>query len=342
MDNARRVFQFDRLGGPEVLQIHYLPVPDPSPGEVRVRVEAMSLNRADLLWVAGAYLEQPSLPSTLGYEVCGIVEAVGYGVTHLHPGDRVSTLPGFSLTQYGGFAEAAIFPGNALMRTPTNLSPAQGASFTFSYLTGYFALFETARVMPGMTVLITAGTSTTGLAAVHLAKLAGARVIATTRSRTKASVLEQAGVDRVIVTSEEEMTEAVLGATNGRGADIVYDCVMGGGYIERLASVTAGGGTYIAYGILDHDLREFPWLTAFVRGVRFHFYKVFDYMGHGGLGIPRDEAAVSRGLRLVGQGIAEGDLPVVIDRSYSGIENLIEAMFQMQASQAAGKLVVLV
>jgi NADPH:quinone reductase-like Zn-dependent oxidoreductase len=189
MANTTRVYRFHEYGNPDVLQLESLPLPEPKANEVRIKVQAMSLNRADLLWMANTYVETPKLPSRLGYEIAGIVEAVGAEVTQFQIGDRVSSLPAFSISDYGNFGETAILPVRGLMKTPDNFTPAQGAGFAFAYFTGYFALLELAHIQPYQTVVITAGTSTNVLAAIYMAKKIGAKVIATTRTSKKKSVV---------------------------------------------------------------------------------------------------------------------------------------------------------
>ena len=166
MENKTRIYRFHEYGNPEVLKLESVETPQPSLGEVRVRISAISLNRADLWWMQNNYVETPELPSKLGCEVCGTVEALSSDVTEFKVGDRVSSIPAFSISDYANFGETAILPTRGLMKTPDNFSFAQGSSFAFSYFTGYFALLELGRLQPYQTVLITAGTSTTGLAAI--------------------------------------------------------------------------------------------------------------------------------------------------------------------------------
>ena len=112
-----KIVRFHQTGGAEVLQLENLPTPEPQQGEARIKVEAIGLNRAEVMFREGAYLEQPQLPSLLGYEASGIVEAVGPGVTDLKPGDRVSSIPSFSLTKYGTYGEVAVLPAYSLAST---------------------------------------------------------------------------------------------------------------------------------------------------------------------------------------------------------------------------------
>jgi NADPH2:quinone reductase len=123
-----RVVRFHHTGGPEVLQIEELDIGAPKAGEVRLRVRAIGLNRAESMFRSGAYLEEPALPARLGYEAAGEVEAVGPGVTGLALGDAVSTIPGFSMNQYGVYGDAAIVPAYVVVKRPANLSWSEAAS----------------------------------------------------------------------------------------------------------------------------------------------------------------------------------------------------------------------
>ncbi|VEP17590.1 putative quinone oxidoreductase [Hyella patelloides LEGE 07179] len=337
-----KIARFHQFGDPDVLQFDELPLNDPGEGEVRVRVSAMSLNRADLLWMENNYVETPELPSKLGYEIAGTVEAIGSKVTELVIGDRVSSIPAFSISDYGNFGETAILPARGLMKTPDNFSFAEGSSFAFSYFTGYFALLELGQLQAYQTVLITAGTSTTGLAAIAIAKKIGAKIIATTRTSKKRQILLDAGADYVVATEEEDLASRVMEITNGHGADVIYDAVAGA-LSEQLSQAVAIRGHWIVYGILDmENIGSFPWMTAFIRSFRFHIYKVFDFTGNRHLGLPADEAAFNRAKQFIAAGLAEGSFPVIIDREFQGLENLVDAMKYMASNQASGKIVITV
>jgi NADPH:quinone reductase-like Zn-dependent oxidoreductase len=121
-----RVVRFHRIGGPEVLPIEDLEVGDPGPGEIKIRVEAIGLNRAEAMFRSGTYLEEPRLPARLGYEASGIVEVLGPGVSGLKAGDAISVIPACSLNQYGVYGEEAIVPASAVVRAmdgPGSVTP---------------------------------------------------------------------------------------------------------------------------------------------------------------------------------------------------------------------------
>jgi NADPH:quinone reductase-like Zn-dependent oxidoreductase len=132
-----RVIRFHEVGGPEVLKIEKIPLAPPEGRDVRIRVEAMALNRADVLWRAGAYVEDPVFPSRIGYDVAGVVEATGPEVTALKTGDRVSSFPAASVQHYGNHGETAIYPENSLIKYPEALSPAEAAAVNTGLFTAY-------------------------------------------------------------------------------------------------------------------------------------------------------------------------------------------------------------
>ena len=180
-----KVIRVHQLGGPEVLQIEDMTIGDPGPGEVRIRVEAVGLNRAEAMYRAGRYPVKPQLPSLIGYEGVGTIEAVGAGVADYLEGDRVCVLPMISQGQYGIWGEQAIVPARILLPAPPGLSAAEAASIWMQYMTA-FALIEVADIGLGDGVIVRAASSSVGIAAIQLANWAGAVSIAATRTYAKA------------------------------------------------------------------------------------------------------------------------------------------------------------
>lgn len=341
MEDTTKIYRFHQFGGSEVLQLEFVPTPQPITGEVRVRVEAMGLNRADLLWLANTYVETPKLPSRIGYEIAGVVEEVGPGVTEFKVGDRVSSIPAFSISDYANFGETAIISTRGLVHTPAHLTLAQGAAVYFQYFTGYFALAELGRLQPYQTVLLTAASSSTGMAAIAIAKKMGATIIATTRTSKKRDLLALAGAHHVIATEEEDLVERVMEITHSQGVDVIYDCVAGA-LSEKLAQSVKIRGHWIVYGVLDLTPVPFPFWLAFIRSLHFYTYKVFDFTGNRNLGLPGDEVAFARAKQFIAGGLSDGALPVLIDREFKGLESLPDALRYMESNQAAGKIVVTV
>ena len=198
-----KIVRFHRPGGPEVLQIEDIRVADPQEGEVRIRVAAVGLNRAEAVYREGYYWMQPELPSLIGYEASGVVEKIGPGVVGFSVGDYVSSIPAFSMCKYGTYGEVAVLPAYALTSYPPNLSPIEGAAIWMQYLTA-FGLVELGKMHTGDRVLITAASSSVGLAAIQLANAVGAIPIATTRNQHKEQALKKAGAAFVINTKESQ------------------------------------------------------------------------------------------------------------------------------------------
>jgi NADPH:quinone reductase-like Zn-dependent oxidoreductase len=132
-----KIVRFHEVGDASVLKLEELPKPQAGEGEVLLKVEAIGLNRAEVMFRSGRYIDTPSFPSLLGYEAAGVIESVGPGVTELKPGDRVSSIPAFSMAKYGTYGEYAVLPASALAPYPQNLSPVEGASIWMQYITAY-------------------------------------------------------------------------------------------------------------------------------------------------------------------------------------------------------------
>jgi len=334
-----RHWQFDRPGGPEVLRLVEEPRVEPGFGELRLRVEALSLNRSDLMFLNDAYVEKPIFPSRFGSEVAGMIEAIGPGVEGFAISDRVATLNAFAISQYGTFGETALIPARAVVPVPDRLTAAEAASFGFAYLTNYFALFELGHLKPFQTVLVTAATSTTGLAALPMIRSAGAISIATTRTIKKRDALLAHGADHVVVTDEEDLVARVMEITGGHGADIAYDCVpatMG----MQVVNALKRRGDWIVYGFMTEP-EGFPWWSVAMRTVAFHLYKVSEFAGNPAIGLPGHEEKFIEAKRTIAAGLKSGRWkPLPIDRQFDGLACVPEALAYMASNQATGKIVV--
>ena len=327
-----KIIRFHETGSAEVLKIEDLPLTEPGEGEVRLKVEAFSLNRADIMFRQGQYLDEPELPSRLGYEAAGIIDAVGPGTSAIHIGDRVSTIPAFSMGKHGIYGESAIVPDRAVAPYPDNLSAAEGASIWMQYLTAYGALMDIGQLKEGDTVVITAASSSIGLAAIQITKATGAVAIATTRGADKKKFLLDAGADQVIVTDEEDMVENVLASTSGKGAELIFDPV-GGPLLEMLADAAAPGATIFEYGALSPAPTIFPLFTALKKGLTVRGYTLFE--------IVNDAERLAHGKQYVYDGLESGALRPFLDRSF-GLDAIADAHRYMESNKQKGKMVVTV
>jgi len=337
MDTARTV-RFSRLGGPEVLQIEDLPIVEPKSGEVRIRVQAIGLNRAEIMFRTGQYLEQPKFPSRIGLEAAGIVEAIGAGVTKVRIGDKVSVATGQSIAKYGTYGETAIVPASSAISYPDNLTPEEAASVWVQYLTAYFAFVDLAKIQPGQSVLITAATGGAGLGAIEVARLLGAVAIATTRSASKQQALLDLRADHVIVTSKEDLGSRVKEITGGRGADLIFDPIAGD-TLPTLAEAVAWGGQIILYGALGGTNVPYPLFAAFARNFTLRSYVVYSFCGLETLGLRRNEEAFARAVQFINENLASGKLKPVIAKIFP-LSEIQEAHRYMESNQQLGKIVI--
>jgi len=326
-----KVVRFHRTGGPEVLQIDEIDIGPPKAGEIRIRVRAIGLNRAEAMFRSGAYLEVPALPAKLGYEASGEVEAVGAGVEGFAVGDAVSTIPAFSMNEYGVYAEAAIVPVHAVAKNPPGLSWSEAASIWMQYLTAYGALIEIGKLAKDEVVIITAASSSVGLAAIQIANRVGAVPIATTRSGVKREALKKAGAHHVIATDEQDLAKEVMRLTAGKGARLAFDPVCGPG-VEALAAAMSEGGTIFLYGALAAQPTPFPLFPALSKNLVIRGYTLFSIVGNA--------HSFERGKRFVTEGIASGHLKPVIARSFA-LADIVQAHRYLESNQQIGKIVVL-
>jgi NADPH:quinone reductase-like Zn-dependent oxidoreductase len=344
MHESRQV-QFYELGGSGVLKTETVPIADPDRGEIRIKVEAIGLNRAENLYRAGYYIYQPShFPSPIGYEAVGVVEAVGKDVTEFIPGDRVNTIPAFKMSEYGVFGETAIVPVYAVTKYPNFLSLEEAASVWMQYITAYGALIHYGNLQRGQVALFTAATGGLGVAAIQIARQVGAISIATTRSQAKKPLLESLNPDHIIVTGEEDLQTRVLEITQGRGADFVWDAV-GGKDFPKLVDLTALGGQINIYGALDLDsVAEIPmpWFQMISKGIAIRGYTLFELTYNPrrfGAKKPYDPVAYPKAKEFILEGLESGVLKPVVAKVFS-FDRIIEAHDYVEKNQALGKIVV--
>ncbi len=327
-----RIVRFHQTGGPEVLRIDEVDVPAPKAGEVRIAVKALGLNRAEAMFRAGQYLEPPRLPARLGYEAAGTVDAIGAGVTGLEVGDAVSTVPGFSMNDYGVYGEMALAPARLVTKHPSSLSWEQAAAIWMQYITAYGAVIHVAHLKAGDTLLIPAASSSVGLAAIQIARLVGATPVALTRTRAKKQALLDAGAAHVIATEEEDLVAEVQKLTGGQGARVVFDPV-GGPTLQKLAAAAAPGGIIFQYGALSHEPTVLPLLEAIHKSLTVRGYVLME--------ITNDDALLAEARRFVTDGLASGQLKPIIAKVFP-LDQIVEAHRYLESNAQFGKIVVTV
>jgi NADPH:quinone reductase-like Zn-dependent oxidoreductase len=329
-----KVVRFHEFGGPEVLRFESLEVGEPAAGEARVRIEAIGLNRAEAGFRSDRYIERAILPARIGYEAAGVVEALGEGVKDLSVGDQICVLPSFSMNKYGVYAERAILPASALVKRPSGLGTNVCASIWMQYLTAYGALIDISKIGPGDVVVITAASSSVGIAAIQIANHVGAVSIAVTRTAAKEAELRRLGAAHVIVTEKQTLETEVLRITDGKGAKVAFDPIAGP-IVASLAAAMAHGGMLILYGNLSGEAQHtiFPFGLSMTRRFSMRAYVVFELFS--------DAQRFERARLFVEEGLRESWLTPIIAKTFP-FDQIVEAHRYLESNQQIGKVIVTV
>ena len=324
-----KVVRIHQVGGPEVLKTEEMTVGEPGPAEVRLRIEAIGLNRSEAMYRKGGYLTPPQLPSLMGYEAVGVIEAVGAGVTGYAPGNRVGVLPNYRMGDYGTYAERAIVPLNSLISVPPDLTAIQAASIWMQYFTA-FGIVEAGRAALGDFVLIPAASSSVGLAAIQIANWVGAEPIALTRTSAKTDALIELGARHVIASTECDVVAEVMRITGDKGARVVFDPV-GGSYVETLAKAMSEEGILMIYGGLSGEATPYPHWSAAIKGLSLRGWVASQ--------IWSKPHRFEKYRNLILRGLAGGQLKPVISKTFP-LSQIVEAHKYLESNQQIGKIVV--
>lgn len=325
------VLLVDQVDGKNALVMRDVDPAQPGPGEVRYQVHAFGLNRADLLYLAGYHYTPTIIPSRVGFEACGIVDAVGAGVTGFKVGDRVTCLP-IGKPAYSVAGEFAIMPENFLAPWPEHLSTEEATSAWMQYSTAYYPFCELAQVGAGDVVLITAASSSAGVGAIQLAKHLGATVIASSRTPAKADFLRQVGADHVVTHDRGSLSEQIAALPiGGRQLSMVYDAVAGPAIASYADALGLKAQVFI-YGALSGELTiECPILPLIRPGASIHLYSLLNMFPEPG--------ALQRVKDYLGPLIADGSLRPLVDRVFP-FEEAFAAFAYLEAGDQKGKVVV--
>ncbi|MCZ4342859.1 zinc-dependent alcohol dehydrogenase family protein [Sphingomonadaceae bacterium G21617-S1] len=324
--------RYHELGGPEVLKVERGTPGAPGAGEVLIEIEAIGLNRAEAAQRAGTYIVRPPLPARLGNEAAGTVLAVGPDVSEWKAGDTVSTLPPMQPGDYGTYASQTLWPSKSLLRRPADLSAVQAATSWFAFLTAYGGLCEAGKLAPGQHVVISAASSSVGLAAIQIARAIGAIPIASTRQNSKRRAVAAAGAAHVIVSDEQDVPEEVRRITNGVGAPLIFDPVAGK-FAEDMMRCLAHEGTLIIYGGLSNETATFPRHLAIGGNLTMRGYNFFPLAAD-----PKRRAAAEA---VILNGLREGQFAMPIAANFR-LDEIADAHRALEANDHVGKIVVTV
>ncbi|MFQ6607964.1 MAG: zinc-binding dehydrogenase [Fidelibacterota bacterium] len=257
-----------RHGAPDVLELRETTDPEPGKGQLRITVHFSGINFADILARMGLYPDSPKIPCVVGYEVSGIVEAIGEGVDTRWLGVRVA-----ALTRFEGYSSKVCVPKDQIMIVPDGISLESAAALPVNYLTAYIMMVKQAAFSDGDTLLIHGIGGGVGIAALQLAKIIRAKIIIGTASSWKHDALRKMGADHLIDYNHEDFVESTLEITNGKGVDLVLDPV-GGKNVKRSYECLRPLGNMVLFGISSAAPGKrrnlFAGLSALLSTSKFH------------------------------------------------------------------------
>jgi NADPH2:quinone reductase len=323
-------------GCPDTLVLEEMADPAPGKGQVVIDVKACGVNFPDLLIIQDLYQFKPERPFAPGGEVSGVISAVGEGVSHLKPGDRV-----LGSTGWGGFAEKVLVDASRALPIPDAMPFEDAAAFLMTYGTSHHALKDRARIKPGESLLVLGAAGGVGLAAVELGKVMGARVIAAASSKEKLATCREHGADETILypagrldrDAQKAFSEEIKKLTDGQGADVVYDPV-GGDYAEPALRATNWEGRFLVVGFAAGDIPRIPLNLALLKGCQ--IVGVF-----WGAFTAREPERNAENVRELFQWYGEGKIKPFVSNTYT-LEKAADALKELASRKAQGKLVLTV
>ncbi len=325
-----RHIRFHETGGPEVLKIEEVPTPEPKAGEVRISVRALGLNRAESMYRTGRYVIDPVFPATMGYEASGVIDALGAGVDGFAVGDSVSVIPAFMFDEYGLYGDLVIAPARAVVRNPEGVSWEAAAATWMPFTTAWGALIDLANLHSDDVVVLSAASSSVGLAAMQIARSVGATPIAITRKGEKVEELKEAGFVHVLQTGLDDIAAEIMRISGGRGARVVFDPV-GGPDFENIVKATSKDAIVFIYGALSHDVTPVPILHVLGKHTTIRGYEFIE--------VTADDEKLARAKSFITEGLERGQFNPQIARVFA-FEEIVEATRYLESNAQFGKIVV--
>jgi len=315
-----------RRGGPEAIELHDVPVPEPGADQALVKVHYAGINYADIMQRRGLYPGGPEAPFGAGFEISGVVEHVGEGVKQWKPGDAVM---GFCSAGYSDYACA---DAGQLLAKPDALDFKEAAAIPCQYLTAYHALLTLGQLQSGQTVLIQAAAGGLGTFLVQVAKNVGATVIGTCSTREKCALLEPLGCDHAVNYLDQDFAEEAKRVTNGQGCELVVESVGGDVFVQSLECVKPRG-RLITLGFASGKPRSVQAQFLLMNNVTVSGFHLFAYSG--------DRAAMMCAVRDLHEWLASGALRVVVGHTFP-LEEAAEAQRLIGERKTTGKVVLAV
>jgi NADPH2:quinone reductase len=317
----------NEFGPIENLEYTEIDTPEPGPGEVRIAVRAAGVNFPDALVVQGLYQSRPPRPFVPGSEFAGEIDAFGEGVTGFSVGDRVLAMSG----KMGGFAEQAVVDARSVIPLDERVPFIDAANLLCAHGTAHHGLKQRANIQPGENLVVLGAAGGTGLGAVQIGKAMGARVIAVCSTDEKLDVAQENGADALIRSSGVDLKQAIKDATDGKGADVVYD-VVGGDAFAACSRAMARNGRLLVIGFASGEIPKFPVNLALLK----EYAVVGVFWGSWAAHEPKAFAA---NVAEMFDWYADGKIRVVTDTEYK-LPETAQALERMQQRSVKGKLVI--
>lgn len=327
-----RVWRFHQPGGPEVLQLDNVVLPMLGSNDIHIRVKAIGLNRSDMNFRQNQYIQKPTFPSRFGYEASGIVVAAGEKAQEFKTGDAVFVLPVNNLSTEGVCADELIIDKRYVVFMPGNITFETGAAVWMQYLTAWGGVIEAAHPKKNDFVLITAASSSVGVAAIQLVRQIGAIPIATTLGLEKKQAILDTGAEHVIATDEENLVARLRQITGATGLAAAFDAV-GGQQVNEIAEVLQKFGRLVIHGYLSGEATPFPLKLAIRNSLTIKGYLFSEILN--------DAVLKEKACAHIIKGLSEGELKPVVDRVFR-FESMREAQDYMLKNSHLGKIVLTV
>jgi len=323
-----RIVRFHELGGPEVLRVEEIDAGEPGAGQVLVTIDAIGLNRGEAAFRGGHYILKPTLPSFIGGEAAGRVAKLGPDVSEFAVGDKVIFVPLSPPGTCSIYGSEAVIPTFSLQKAPDGLDAVQNASLWVAFCTAWGGL-EAAKLAKGQTVIIPAGSSAVGLAAIQIAHDIGATVIATTRRSGKFDALKAAGADHVVATEEQDIKAEVARITGDKGVELIFDPVAGP-YAETLFECLADHGTLMIYGGMANQPHTFPRQLSIRMNLTMRGYNFFELL--------KDKPRFSAAMEAIAERIRDGRFKMPVAKVFK-LDDAVEAHRFLESNTHIGKIV---
>ncbi|UBV41547.1 NADPH:quinone oxidoreductase family protein [Deinococcus taeanensis] len=325
MTDTMKAIRVDRLGPPDVMQLQDVAVPSPGPGEVRIEVEAVGINFADALAVAGEYLTRTRVPYTPGMEFAGIVDALGEGVSGVQVGQRVAALGGS-----GALARYATVNAAGLVPVPQTLTGAQAAAFPVSYFTAYHALQTLGRGESGEWVLVQAAAGALGTASIQLASALGLNVIALASTEEKLDIARRLGADVTLLQDDPDRVKKVRDAAGGRGVPLILE-VVGGKRFQESLEMAASRGRIIVIGNASREQANLRPVELMKRNLTVTGLWLTSLM--------TDATVTAEAARVLGELVASGRVVPQVGPTYA-LAQSVQAFEDLLNRRTTGKVII--